>query len=335
MMAHNKHTHGRNWASPTPDGKRLKPSNEEGASYNRKLKSLGILAETFVDKHKELPNSTSVVVDDMARMLGVERRRIYDVVNILESVTVVVKKSKNTYIWMGLQVMPHALGSLQEEAIARYPQDALENGLISPEECAKYEASPPPPESIHHKTLNRLTQQFLHVFLVGHKTMSLPEASDKIHGSSSTMLELAKLGGWDMNQEDDETGMAMHKAASKGLKTKIRRLYDVSNVLSHLNWVSKMAPSTHQPKLQNDIAPLLLERRPQYKWQYYMSPHEIRAAYMQHQHASTGEYGAPTNRATAPYEMVRRVTMEDDVPSSTPSSMMEPHAPSAQQQMGV
>ena len=149
-----------------------------------------------------------------------------------------------------------------------------------------------PSESIHHKTLNRLTQQFLHVFLVGHGNLSLPEASDKIHGSTSTMTDLAKLGGWD--GIDDGTGLSLHKAASKGLKTKIRRLYDVSNVLHHMNWILKMSPAIHQPKFTNDIAPLLLERRPQYKWNY-IPIQEIRAAYLR----ANGKESSSSNNNTA------------------------------------
>ena len=332
MAPSSKPFHERTWASLTPDGKRLKPTKDD-TSYNRKLKSLGVLAEAFVGKHKDLPSNTSVVVDDMARMLCVERRRIYDVVNILESVGVVIKKSKNTYVWMGTDVMNGNLGELQEEAIARFPEDALEAGLITAEECAKYKASPPPTESIHHKTLNRLTQQFLHVFLVGHKTMSLPEASDKIHGSQSTMIELAKLGGWD--GVDDGTGLGMHKAASKGLKTKIRRLYDVSNVLFHLNWIVKLSPAIHQPKLQNDIAPLLLERRPQYKWNYDMTPKQIRAAFLQNKthveyreaqssHAMSSYHQvAMTSTSSSSYDqgLTRRVSLEDERPV-----VMDPHS---------
>ena len=278
VMHTNKPYHDRSWNDEgTMDGKRMKPSQAENA-YNRKLKSLGVLAEAFVSKHKDVPRNTSIVVDDMARMLSVERRRIYDVINILESVKCVMKKSKNTYVWMGLDMMTMALGELQEDAIQRYPEDALRNEIITQEEYETLKARPPLDESIHHKTLNRLTQQYLHVYLVGHKCMSLPEASDRIHGSQSTLEELAKLGGWD--GVEDGTGLAMHKAASKGLKTKIRRLYDVSNVLYHMNWIVKLAPAMHQPQMGSDIAPLLLERRPQYKWNY-SSAKEIRTAYLQ------------------------------------------------------
>jgi hypothetical protein len=263
--------------------------------YSRKLKSLGVLAETFVQKHSNIPPETTVIVDDLARSLGVERRRVYDVVNILESMGVVVKKSKNTYLWMGMDNLSISLGKLQEEAIRKYPDDALAFRLISDEQAQTLRQHLPFFDPTRNKSLSRLTQNFIECFLVGHKTMSLPEASDKIHGSVSTIKELAKLGGW---VESDEIGndLAMHKGAAKGLKTKIRRLYDVSNVLFHLGWINKVAPAAAQSKLENDIAPLLLERRPQYQWNY-LSAHQIRQAYLE---ATLGVSAAPVVETPVP-----------------------------------
>jgi hypothetical protein len=319
MVSSSKQMRGRSWSPPAPAQKRSKQEmSVEEHVYSRKLKSLGVLAETFVQKHSNIPPETTVIVDDLARSLGVERRRVYDVVNILESMGVVVKKSKNTYLWMGMDNLSISLGKLQEEAIRKYPDDALAFRLISDEQAHTLRQHLPIFDPTRNKSLSRLTQNFIECFLVGHKTMSLPEASDKIHGSVSTIKELAKLGGW---VESDEIGndLAMHKAAAKGLKTKIRRLYDVSNVLFHLGWINKVAPAAAQSKLENDIAPLLLERRPQYQWNY-LSAHQIRQAYLE---ATLGVSAAPVVETPVPLarsaHQIRQANVEDTLVEETPA----------------
>ncbi|KAA3455976.1 E2F transcription factor-like E2FF isoform X1 [Gossypium australe] len=84
--------------------------------YCRKEKSLGLLCSNFLALYNH-DSVQTIGLDDAASKLGVERRRIYDVVNILESIGVVARKGKNQYLWKGFGEIPKALEKLKEEAL--------------------------------------------------------------------------------------------------------------------------------------------------------------------------------------------------------------------------
>lgn len=259
------------FVTPTPKKLRLlpttaaqhasRPSTPKTEAYSRKKKSLGVLAETFCRQFATQPPSTEIIIDVLASQLGVERRRIYDVVNILEAVQLVRKKGKSTYCWMGSEHLPQMFAILQREALNEYADDALAHGLLD-----ELPAPLSTPAKKDVKSLSRLSQHFLQVFLVGAHHTSLPDASDKIHGAASTPHDLAVLGSKNELVPDDPK--KFQQAAARGLKTKIRRLYDIANVFLSIGVLSK---TDEKITLENGST----TKRPLYAWAYTLSPKEL------------------------------------------------------------
>ncbi|CAB9526238.1 E2F transcription factor-like [Seminavis robusta] len=277
--------------------------------YSRKKKSLGVLAENFLETFENCPAGTEIIVDEAANRLGVERRRIYDVVNILEAVQLVVKKGKNTYTWLGKEFLPDIFGKLQAQAILEYPDDAVRFGLKTP--VAADAAAPPAaggaaggaavaaaPAGGRHsrrgsmsstqsedsrggfRSLAKLSQQFLQIFLVGYDIVSLPQASEMIQGTLSAEA-YAAIGTAHANIASRfdptappppqlENPAEFRRAAQRGLKTKIRRLYDIANVFLSVGLLRKVE---HNSTTSADL--FSNNRRPNFQWAYHMSPKQI------------------------------------------------------------
>ncbi|KAJ0229573.1 E2F transcription factor-like E2FD [Hirschfeldia incana] len=207
-------------------------------SYSRKEKSLGVLVSNFLRLYNR-DDVDLIGLDDAAGKLGVERRRIYDVVNILESIGLVARRGKNQYSWKGFGQVPLVLSLLKEEGMREkfgiipcvtnsemvlYDQVREEPLKLSPDDL---ENSPSPKlDSKKEKSLWVLAQNFVKLFLCSDDDMIT------LDGATKALL----------NVSQDPMNM----------RTKVRRLYDIANVFSSMNLIEK----THIPET----------KKPAYRW---------------------------------------------------------------------
>ena len=245
------------------DGNTTSNSNKK----TRQSKSLSLLCERFLSLYSS-GYENLISLDEVCSTLGVERRRIYDIVNVLEAVEVVVKKGKNQYAWFGVSRLPSAIEKIEkfgaESFDIKLPEklslqvfenslpfqsggkDAI-NGVKSvangeedptlPANKAKATAAGKKETSERReKSLSLMTQKFITLFM---------EAEDGVLG-----LEDAAAA---MLMSEGSTGPKATKDFNDNeLKKKIRRLYDIANILSSLRLLSKIH--------------LMDSRKPAFRW---------------------------------------------------------------------
>ncbi|XP_023205756.1 transcription factor E2F7 isoform X1 [Xiphophorus maculatus] len=193
---------------------------------SRKEKSLGLLCQKFLALYPDDPPAHSPVwisLDEVATNLGVERRRIYDIVNVLESLTIVGRMAKNSYTWYGRQRLWSTLEVLQRRGREQgyhlqmdLPAEARRSGL-SREEDGGDGDSGNAGGNRKDKSLRIMSQKFVMLFLVS-KTQTVT-----LDAAAKVLIE----------ESQDSSSHSKYK-------TKVRRLYDIANVLTSLELIRKV-----------------------------------------------------------------------------------------------
>ncbi|NXT75498.1 E2F7 factor, partial [Zapornia atra] len=223
---------------------------------SRKQKSLGLLCQKFLARYPSYPLSTektTISLDEVASILGVERRRIYDIVNVLESLHLVSRVAKNQYCWHGRHNLSQTLKTLQEAGEVQYgelmtffqhKEQDLEYKLVerkketisdsqfrplldfSEPDCTSASAN-----SRKDKSLRIMSQKFVMLFLVSKtKIVTLDIAAKILIEDTQDTVDHSKF------------------------KTKVRRLYDIANVLTSLGLIKKVHVTEERG------------RKPAFKW---------------------------------------------------------------------
>ncbi|KFV17822.1 Transcription factor E2F7, partial [Tauraco erythrolophus] len=223
---------------------------------SRKQKSLGLLCQKFLARYPSYPLSTektTISLDEVASILGVERRRIYDIVNVLESLHLVSRVAKNQYCWHGRHNLSQTLKMLQEAGELQYGElmtffqhkeqdleykfgerrketipDSQNRPLLdfSEPDCTSASAN-----SRKDKSLRIMSQKFVMLFLVSKtKIVTLDVAAKILIEETQDTVDYSKF------------------------KTKVRRLYDIANVLTSLGLIKKVHVTEERG------------RKPAFKW---------------------------------------------------------------------
>jgi len=238
-------------ANPWPAGGEAPDALLGEATYSRKEKSLSILCHRFLQLFSGAPDDC-VLLDAAASQLGVGRRRIYDIVNVLEAVRIVDRISKNRFLWLGAGHVESALREIQDstdeqdldglsnDRAASGARRDLSNGSIPDSNAGEGALND---ATRKDKSLGVLTRRFLRKLagapvMHGHPILSLEDAARQLvdpvvdSGSAPTGAPVA------------EPSPAEDAAV---LKTKLRRLYDIANVLSSVYIVDKLQVDSRKP----------------------------------------------------------------------------------------
>ncbi|GLE06361.1 hypothetical protein PINS_up015608 [Pythium insidiosum] len=205
---------------------------ESPAREGRSENSLAYLCQRFCDLYRD--HSEPINIDHAAKELGIQRRRMYEILNIIQSVGLVTRLRSSFYRWEGDAKMAQALERLKDEGLGRLATGdaaiavtaAAATSASSTPRSAAGNAPPATPEGQRKKAVaTALGERFVQVFLCNE--VPQPIVLEDIMGLFSSCVA-------------GSSGQANQMSCA-------RRLYDIANVFCAIGLVAKTGgPLTDQ-----------------------------------------------------------------------------------------
>ncbi|CAI0382734.1 unnamed protein product [Linum tenue] len=165
-----QHSKGKVTKQNKSAGKKSNPESVDGQSPTsgcRYDSSLGLLTKKFVKLIQEAKDGT-LDLNKTAEVLEVQKRRIYDITNVLEGIGLIEKTSKNHIRWKGLSD-----GSGTQEFNCDVNILKAEVDSLRSEECRLDEAIREREESLRRLQAEKSNQK--HLFLTEEDIVSIPQ----------------------------------------------------------------------------------------------------------------------------------------------------------------
>lgn len=181
-----------------------------------------------------------IQLDSTAARLGVEKRRMYDIINILEAMQCAVHKRKNTYLWHGGARLNSFLKMLKKQGEHLRLSEALRGKA-------------PKPPTPKHKTLGVLAQRFLMLFLVEPPVRNILEcaiilhyyifmtSSQEMFYFQNTLINLEMAVRVLIDTSSKNKTVLSPEQQDRQHKSKVRRLYDIANVFISIGLIEKVS----------------------------------------------------------------------------------------------
>uniref|UniRef100_A0A1I7YUW3 E2F_TDP domain-containing protein n=1 Tax=Steinernema glaseri TaxID=37863 RepID=A0A1I7YUW3_9BILA len=257
---------------PSPSGysrKRSLDASEDddcdADPVSRKEKSLGKLCQKFLQvMHEEETRGHDIHLETVAKSMNVEKRRIYDIVNVMEALDAMAKTNKSYYKWHGLRRLPQLMASLQRQAV--------EEGL--PERVAHVEQAMCNFTEIKRRSSGAAGDVVGSLIAVEDKETPVPESPQSSQSSSMSVENLSQSVKGRVNRDrygqnslanlcrrflmvllcnpDSGRKVSLDVASTVLIKdpetegfeppsrSRCRRLYDIANVLVAMNLIKKV-----------------------------------------------------------------------------------------------